>query len=42
MAYREAYAKANSPLLGFVPDFGCCAFDLPATYIANLRRQELP
>ena len=23
-------------------DFGCCAFDLPATYIANLRRQELP
>ncbi len=42
MAYREAYAKANSPLLGFVPDFGCCAFDLPATYIDNLRRQELP
>ena len=42
MAYREAYAKVNSPLLGFVPDFGCCAFDLPATYIENLRRQELP
>lgn len=42
MAWREAYAKANSPLLGFVPDFGCCASTLPATYIANLRRQELP
>ncbi|WP_077035468.1 sugar phosphate isomerase/epimerase [Pelomonas sp. KK5] len=42
MAYREAYAKANSPLLGFVPDFGCSARDLPATYIANLRAQELP
>lgn len=42
MAYREAYAKANSPLLGFIPDFGCSARDLPATYIANLRRQELP
>jgi len=42
MAWREAYAKANSPLLGFVPDFGCCAHTLPATYIANLRRQELP
>jgi hypothetical protein len=42
MAYREAYAKANSPLLGFVPDFGCAARNLPATYIANLRRQELP
>lgn len=42
MAWREAYAKANSPLLGFVPDFGCCASRLPATYIANLRRQQLP
>lgn len=25
-----------------MPDFGCCASTLPATYIANLRRQELP
>lgn len=42
MAYREAYAKANSPLLGFVPDFGCSAKTLPATYIANLRDQGMP
>jgi sugar phosphate isomerase/epimerase len=42
LAYREAYAKAGSPLLGFIPDFGCCAFALPASYLANLRRQALP
>ncbi len=42
MAYREAYAKANSPLLGFIPDFGCCAKALPPTYLDNLREQGLP
>lgn len=42
LAYREAYAKVNSPLLGFVPDFGCAAKRLPATYIANLRAQQMP
>lgn len=42
MAYREAYAKANSPLLGFVPDFGCCARALPPSYLANLREQGMP
>jgi sugar phosphate isomerase/epimerase len=42
MAYREAYAKVNSPLLGFVPDFGCSAKTLPATYIGNLRAQRMP
>jgi sugar phosphate isomerase/epimerase len=42
MAYREAYAKANSPLLGFIPDFGCCARTLPPSYLANLREQGMP
>ncbi len=42
VAYREAYEKARSPLLGFIPDFGCAARNLPPTYVANLRRQELP
>lgn len=42
MAYREAYAKANSPLLGFIPDFGCCAHTLPPSYLANLRAQGMP
>ncbi len=42
MAYREAYARANSPLLGFVPDFGCAAKTLPASYLASLRDQDMP
>ncbi|MBP6900230.1 MAG: sugar phosphate isomerase/epimerase [Burkholderiaceae bacterium] len=42
LAYREAYARANSPLLGFIPDFGCSARTLPASYVANLREQGLP
>jgi len=42
IAYREAYAKANSPLLGFIPDFGCTAHALPASYLANLREQGMP
>lgn len=42
MAYREAYAKANSPLLGFIPDFGCCARALPPSYLDNLRAQGMP
>jgi hypothetical protein len=42
MAYREAYAKANSPLLGFIPDFGCCVSTLPPSYLDNLRAQGMP
>jgi hypothetical protein len=41
-AWREAYAKANSPLLGFIPDFGCCARALPPSYLDNLREQGMP
>jgi hypothetical protein len=42
MAWREAYAKVNSPLLGFIPDFGCCAKNVPRTYLDNLRAQGMP
>ena len=41
-AWREAYAKVNSPLLGFIPDFGCCARTLPPSYLDNLREQGMP
>jgi sugar phosphate isomerase/epimerase len=42
MAYREAYAKAKSPLLGFVPDFGTSARTLPPSYIQYFRDQGVP
>lgn len=42
MAYREAYAKVNSPLLGFVPDFGTSARGVPPTYLDFLREQGMP
>lgn len=32
----------KSPLLGFIPDFGCSARALPASCIANLRDQGMP
>ena len=39
MAYREMYDKVNSPMLGFVPDFGTNARDIPPGYIDLLRRK---
>ena len=42
MAYREAYAKANSPLLGFIPDFGATARRVPPSYLDHLRAQGMP
>jgi sugar phosphate isomerase/epimerase len=42
LAYREMYAKANSPSLGFVPDFGASAFGIPASYLAILRDRGVP
>ena len=41
LAYRELYAQVNSPLLGFVPDFGTCARTLPASYLDTLRRRGI-
>lgn len=42
MAYREAYAKANSPLLGFIPDFGATSRTVPPRYLDHLRAQGMP
>jgi sugar phosphate isomerase/epimerase len=39
LAYREMYDKVNSPLLGFVPDFGTNARDVPPGYVDLLRRK---
>ena len=33
LAYRELYAKMQSPLLGFVPDFGASARAVPSIYV---------
>ena len=41
MAYREMYAKVNSPFLGFIPDFGATARSIPAAYIKILRARGL-
>ena len=41
LAYREMYAKLNSPFLGFVPDFGSSARGIPAGYINILRQRGL-
>ena len=41
LAYREMYAKLNSPSLGFVPDFGTSARSIPAGYIDILRQRGL-
>jgi sugar phosphate isomerase/epimerase len=42
LAYREMYAKVNSPSLGFIPDFGSSAREVPASYLAYLSKQGMP
>jgi len=41
LAYREMYAKVNSPFLGFIPDFGASARSIPAAYVEILRARGL-
>lgn len=41
MQYREMYDKVNSPNLGFIPDFGASARDLPPGYLNHLRAQGM-
>jgi hypothetical protein len=41
MAYREMYDKVNSPMLGFVPDFGANAQTVPPGYLNVLRRRGM-
>lgn len=42
MEYREMYEKANSPYLGFIPDFGASATDVSPAYFQYLRQLGLP
>jgi len=42
LAYREMYAKVNSPCLGFVPDFGSTARTIPEPYLDTLRERGIP
>lgn len=42
IAYREMYARVNSPYLGFIPDFGASARTLPASYLKILRDRQVP
>lgn len=37
LAFREMYARVNSPYLGFIPDFGASARDVPPSFIQNFR-----
>ncbi len=42
LAYRDMYAKVNSPFLGFIPDTGSCARNIPPSYLAYLKAQGMP
>jgi sugar phosphate isomerase/epimerase len=43
MAYREMYARVNSPYLGFIPDFGASARKIPPVYLEYFRsRRHVP
>jgi hypothetical protein len=42
VAYREMYARVNSPFLGFIPDFGSSAKTIPPAYVDILRAQGVP
>ena len=41
LAYREMYAKVNSPYLGFIPDMGACARAVPASLLTWVRAQGI-
>jgi sugar phosphate isomerase/epimerase len=42
LAYREMYARVQSPCLGFIPDFGASARGVPPPYLDILRAQGMP
>jgi sugar phosphate isomerase/epimerase len=41
LAFREMYEKVQSPYLGFIPDFGSCATDVPLTFIEHFRHEGI-
>jgi hypothetical protein len=42
LAFREMYAKAGSPLLGFIPDFGTNTSSIPRCYIDYFKWRKIP
>jgi sugar phosphate isomerase/epimerase len=42
LAYREMYARANSPMLGWIPDFGSTARAVPPSFFEAQRQQGCP
>jgi hypothetical protein len=42
LGYREMYAKIKSPYLGFIPDCGSAARNIPPTYLEYLKSQGMP
>jgi sugar phosphate isomerase/epimerase len=42
LAYREMYSKVNSPYLGFIPDCGSAARNIPPSYLEYLKLQGMP
>ncbi|AYA63542.1 sugar phosphate isomerase/epimerase family protein [Alteromonas sp. RKMC-009] len=42
MAYREMYDRVNSPMLGFIPDFGSTARTVPPSFFEAQRIQGCP
>jgi sugar phosphate isomerase/epimerase len=41
LAFREMYAKVDSPFLGFIPDFGACARAIPPSFTESFRKQGI-
>ncbi len=42
MAFREMYAKMDTPYLGFVPDFGACIKAVPRCFVEHFRDLGIP
>lgn len=42
LAFREMYARLDSPFLGFIPDFGASARDVPPSFLQFFREQGAP
>lgn len=42
LAYREMYAQARSPALGWIPDFSSTAREVPPTFLQNFRDKGVP
>ncbi|MFM6854842.1 MAG: sugar phosphate isomerase/epimerase family protein, partial [Sphingopyxis sp.] len=42
LAYRDVYARLNSPALGWIPDFGGTATRIPASLIDSARQRGVP